>query len=210
VLRTLAFATLLALALPAYGQDLQKGLDAYNNGDYATALRELRPLAEQGYAKAQFRLGWMYYNGKGVAQDDAEAVRWYRLAAAQGLAGAQNNLGIMYKNGRGVAQDYVQVHLGLMYEKVWGVAQDDAEAVRLYRLAAEQGYAGAQNNLGRMYYSGKGVAQDYVLAHNWWNLAAAQGNENAVQGRNIVADRLTPAAVVEAQRMAREWLEAHQ
>ena len=55
-------------------------------------LDELRALAEQGDATAQFNLGIMYDNGRGVPQDDAEAVRWYRLAADRGHATARFNL----------------------------------------------------------------------------------------------------------------------
>ena len=53
-------------------------------------------------AQAQYNLGVMYDEGRGVRQDDAEAVRWYRQAAEQGYAAAQYNLGAMYANGRGV------------------------------------------------------------------------------------------------------------
>ena len=85
-------AALIALILaPSWGlaQDFDKGLAAYNAGDYATALQEWRPLAEQGVARAQYTLGLMYKGGNGVLQDDAEAVTWYRKAAEQGLAPAQ-------------------------------------------------------------------------------------------------------------------------
>ena len=51
-------------------------------------LKEWKPLADQGHAYAQYNLGWMYANGEGVPEDDAEAVRWLRLAADQGLAEA--------------------------------------------------------------------------------------------------------------------------
>ncbi len=51
---------------------------AYQRGDYATTIRELRPLAEQGVAEAQFLLGVMYDKGQGVPQDYAEAVSWQR------------------------------------------------------------------------------------------------------------------------------------
>ena len=64
--------------------DYNKGIAAYEMGDYATALRECRPLAEQGLAVAQSNLGIMYFEGKGVLQDDKTALRWYRLAAKQG------------------------------------------------------------------------------------------------------------------------------
>ena len=78
----------LVLAAPAAGQDFNKGLEAYGRGDYATALREWRPLADAGYAVAQYNVGVMYRHGRGVPQDHAEAVKWYRLAAAQGDANA--------------------------------------------------------------------------------------------------------------------------
>jgi len=77
----------LRLPVPARA-DYAAGLAAYQRGDYAAALREWRPLAEQGHALAQLQLGVMYYVGRGVAKDYTQAVRWYRKAAAQGsLAG---------------------------------------------------------------------------------------------------------------------------
>ena len=88
--------------------DFEAGLEAYKRGDYATALEEWRPLAEQGLARAQHDLGFMYDNGEGVAQDHSEAARWYRLAAEQGLAEAQNNLGVLYEDGEGGARDNVK------------------------------------------------------------------------------------------------------
>ena len=102
----IAFAlSLAAISAPALAQDFKTGVEAYGRGDFATALREFRPLAEQGHAEAQYNLGFMYWNGNGVPKDDTEAVRWYRLAADQGVAQAQNNLGIMYAVGRGVTKD---------------------------------------------------------------------------------------------------------
>ena len=92
----------LMLALPVLA-DFQAGQDAYKRGDYDTALKEFRPLAEQGHAGAQYNLGVMYDKGRGVLQDYQEAVRWYRLAAEQGIASAHNNLGVMYDKGRGVS-----------------------------------------------------------------------------------------------------------
>ncbi len=103
-------ALAVGLAMPAWGQDSDAGFAAYERGDYAAALKEWRPLADQGNAYAQFNLGFMHGNGKGVAQDDAEAVEWYRRAAEQGMGVAQHNLGLMYANGEGVLQDYVQAH----------------------------------------------------------------------------------------------------
>ena len=103
----LTFAILIGLAAPAWA-GFAEGAAAYLRGDYATALREYRPLAEQGNAAAQTNLGFMYDNGQGVPQDYAEAVKWYRKAAEQGRADAQFNLGIMSARGQGVPQDYTE------------------------------------------------------------------------------------------------------
>jgi len=169
---------------------LNDGLAAAKRGDYATALRLWRPLAEQGDASAQYYLGFAYSEGEGVPQDYAEAVKWYRLAAEQGYANAQFNLGFMFGNDQGLQQDY-------------------AEAVKWYRLAAEQGNAAAQYNLGLMYAEGRGVPQDYVQAHKWFNLAvsrfSAPKRDRVVRNRDIVAAKMTPAQIAEAQRLAREW-----
>jgi len=86
-------------------------MDAYNQGDYATALKEWRPLAEQGDATGQYSLGTMYRHGQGVTQDDAQARVWYLKAAEQGYVFAQAALGLIYQHGQGVLQDYVQAHM---------------------------------------------------------------------------------------------------
>jgi uncharacterized protein len=109
-----------------------------------------------------------------------------RKAADEGYALAQNNLGVMYANGQGVPQNY-------------------AEAAKWYRLAADQGGAEAQSNLGGMYFNGDGVAQDYIRAHMWLNLAAAQGIQEAIKNRDLVALKMTPLQIAEAQRLARKW-----
>ena len=72
-----------------------------------------------------------------------------------------------------------QSNLGLMYTTGEGVPEDDAEAVRWYRLAAEQGVARAQYSLGFKYATGAGVPQDDVEAVRWYRLAADQGEANA-------------------------------
>ncbi len=94
----------LTLATPAWaGCDEAKA--AYERGEFSTALREVRSLAERGNAPAQYEMGVMYDTGLGVPQDYAQALKWYRKAANQGYARAQFNLGSMYANGRGVPQN---------------------------------------------------------------------------------------------------------
>ncbi len=135
--------------------DFQAGQDAYDQGDYETALKEWQPLAEQGDARAQYKLAILYDKGQGVQQDVAQAGEWYLKAA-------------------------------------------------------EQGHALAQANLGVMYWMGPGVLQDYVQAHMWANLAAAQSQEQAPTLRDILAKKMTPAQIADAQELAREWMGHHQ
>ncbi len=102
---------ILGLTAPAWA-GMDEALAAYQRGDYATALREWRPLAKQGNAKAQQYLGFMYKKGLGVPQDDAEAVKWYRKAAEQGHADAQYTLGVMYDEGLGLHRTLYQGGVG--------------------------------------------------------------------------------------------------
>ena len=141
--RHILLALFLTATLPysAAHADFEAGRDAYNRDDYATALREFRPLAEQGNARAQTNLGGMYAKGQGVPQDDQQAIAWLRKAAEQEYAEAQFNLGVAYANGR-------------------GVPQDNQQALAWFRKAAAQGQAHAQTNLGWIYAEGQGVPQD--------------------------------------------------
>ena len=107
----LTLAVLLGSTGVSVSQDFQMGLDAADRGDFAIALREWTPLAEQGNVGAQFNLGQMYRRGQGVPRDDQAAVKWWTLAAEQGHADAQYNLGVMYYNGVGVLEDYVYAHV---------------------------------------------------------------------------------------------------
>jgi hypothetical protein len=164
---------------------------AYQKGNYAVALRLVRPMAEQGDSRAESLLGLIYFEGHGVQRDEAEARKWYRRAADQGDTDAQLEIGDMYHEGRGVAQDY-------------------SEAVRWYRLAADHGNAAAQYNLGISYARGFGVPQDNVLAHMWFNLAAARftspvSRGRAVGNRNAVARKMSPEEIARAQALAQEW-----
>ena len=182
---TLLFSTVFFSSNVVLSADFQKGLTAAFNGDYATALREWKPLAEQGNADAQYNLGFMYDKGRGVQQDYKTAVKWYKLSAEQGDADAQTNLGFIYEKGLGVRQDY----------KI---------AVRWYILSAEQGNADAQYNLGLMYGTGLGVIQDNIYAHMWWSVAELSGNKSASKNKDTIAKRMNSNQIEKAQEFARE------
>ena len=155
-MKTVRILTMLIL-LASHGAvwgDFDDGLAAANRGDYDTALREWRPLAEKGDSAAQYSLGVMYDTGQGVPQDYKEAVNWYRKAALQGDSDSQVNLGVMYLLGQGVLQDYVQAHM-------------------------------------------------------WFNIAGANGDATGINNRDIVAEKMTPDQIAEAQKLAREWIDKH-
>lgn len=172
---------------------------AFARGNYATALRLLRPLADHDEPIAQYDLGVMYAKGQGVPQDYAEAVKWFRTAADHGHSDAQYSLGVMYANGQGVPQEYAeaarwyrkaadqgepsaQYSLGLMYDKGQGVPRDNAEAMTWVRKAAEQGDPKAETALGVMYgLKGLrgGVLQDLTEAMKWLRKAADQDDPDA-------------------------------
>jgi len=91
---------LLSVTWTATAGDFRSGLSAYNRGDYITAFRDWRPLAEHGDAVAQAGLGFLFHKGLGVIQDDIEAATWFEKAAAQNQAEAQLLLGTLYFLGR--------------------------------------------------------------------------------------------------------------
>lgn len=189
----LALAACLFGAGPSAAGPLEDGAKAHKRGDYGTAYRFFKPLAEKGDADAQYNLGIMLENGQGLPRDDAGAARWYRMAAERGSADAQYNLGVLYDEGR-------------------GVPRDDAEAMKWYRKAAEQGMPEAQHNLGYLRYKGQGVPKDLVAAHMWFDIAAArypasqaERSKRSRSAMEAVASMMTPAQIGRARKLAAEW-----
>ncbi len=202
-MRPLIAALLLLLALPVRADftlgltapawaGFDEGVAGYDRGDYATALREWRPLAEQGHAEAQFKLANMYFNGQGVPLDIAEALEWLWKAADQGHAEAQDVSGLLlgglnsaeaakwYRKAAEQGDADAQYNLGFLYASGGrGLAQDYAEAAKWYRLAADQGHPKGQYYLGMMYFNGQGLPQDFSEAVKWLILAAEQGDAGA-------------------------------
>jgi hypothetical protein len=159
----------IAVYSAAFAGPLEDAKAAIDRGDYQTALKLVRPLADQGDAHAQRDLGILYSKGLGgVPQDDTEAAKWYRKAADQGDAKAQHLLSALYVTGQGVPQDYT-------------------EATKWSRKAADQGFAGAQYLLGIMFYHGTGVPQDYAEAAKWFRKAADQGNADAKHDLDVMS-----------------------
>ncbi len=188
-LQPILLSVILSLFIPpAFSADVQAGRQAWVKRDYSTALKEYRPLAEQGHSEAQYRLGNMYFLGEGVIQDYVETIKWFTLAAEQGYMVAQRRLGGIYSS----------YYLGLL---------DYEAALKWYTLAAEQGSSDAQFGLGQMYGYGSSDFQDNVIAHMWYNIYASNGG--LPQFRNEISQDMTPEQIGKAQDLAREWVSKH-
>lgn len=133
-------------------------------------------------AASDFQTGLNAYQKK----DYAAAVKEWRPLAEKGDAPSQFNLGLMYVDGLGVPQDFNQ-------------------ALTWFERSAQQDYAKAQLNLGAMYAGGKGVKRDYIQAYKWLNVCAAKGEQKCVVQRDLVAQKLKPKQLAQAQKLASEF-----
>ena len=173
VLRHLRGASCFTLLFVASGiiwaqsADVQRAIDAYDDGDYAAAMAVWEPLANQGNRDAQFAMGVLYYEGHGVNKNLDEALAWFRKAADSEHPTAMFNLGVAYWEGRGLSQSF-------------------AQAVDWWERAAESGDVASQYNLGLAYYRGKGAQKDLDQARNWLTQAAEKGHADAQRVLGII------------------------
>ena len=144
----------------ATAKQLRRGIYAYEQGDYESAHATLQPLAEQGVAGAQQKIGAMYHHGYYVSQDQSRAVEWMKRAARQQDAKALNDLGVFYHEGNGVPKSF-------------------ETAAMLYYHAADQGHCVAQLNIGGLFFNGDGVEQDDEQASHWFSRASKCGDARA-------------------------------
>jgi TPR repeat protein len=164
--------------------DLESAKRAYEQKDYATALKEFTRLAEQGNAEAQVGLARLYLMGQGVTPDRETAIKWFKAAAAQGNADAEFFVGSNY----------------LLPQT------DIAEGVRWLRLSAEQGNQDAQYLLGKAYVRGaKELAADPVQGAMWLRLAAKDNKKFYQDELDGTERQMTPEQVAKARQLAAEW-----
>lgn len=180
LVRVLCGAMLWIVSAAAAAQ-IEAARAAFDKEDYETAYRLFKPLAEQGSADAQYRLGLMHKFGWGTVKDHDDAARWLRAAAEQAHAQAQAELGVFFKDGRGVKRDL-------------------AQAAAWFRKAAEQDVGIAQLNLGRLYRDGSGVDRDWVEAYVWFSLALRNGYMDAISYRTGIAEKMSAEQIKEAER----------
>ena len=151
-------------ALSSREYDMTMGLQHYYHGRYDEAYSTLKPLADRGVARAQFRVAVMWQLGRGVAENTSFAEDLFRRSLPAVRASAE------------AGEDWAQADLASIYEDGMVVAQDIEKAYSWYLRAAEQGYSGAQTNLGMLYYDGRGVERNRDKAIEWFRAAADQGD----------------------------------
>ena len=186
---------LLALFVaPCLAGDLEDGVKFQERNDYAKAASAFQKAAAKGNIEAQRRLGFMYYHGEGVAQDNKRAVTLFEKAAKAGDAQSASSLAKMYEFGMGVEQDYKR-------------------AAAWYRTAADLGDPASQFAASVMYYKGEGVTRDHIEAAKWWTLAMMKGGDFAETIRSSVESaegKLAPEEIAEGKRRAADWLKARE
>ncbi|HKU65029.1 MAG TPA: tetratricopeptide repeat protein [Rhizomicrobium sp.] len=148
-------------ALPPATPSVAAGTLAARNRDFALALANFKPLADQGDADAERALGQLLMQNCTGLQDKSAAVAWLTKAASRGNVSARNQLG------------FANLH-GL------GVTQDDAKAFAFFNQTAAVGDAVGEAELGYLYDTGRGVPQDKYQGLQWTVKAAEQGNAAAL------------------------------
>jgi TPR repeat protein len=208
---------------------LADALMPYAQRDYVLASELLTPLAEQGNAVAQLKLGIIFSRGKVNSPDHVAALRWFTKAAENGQVEAQFELGRIYRDGLGTrvdgkfaaywleraaeknAPDAINA-LGELYLGHRDVPQDFAVARSWFLRGAQIGNSTSMYNLGILYARGQGVAQDDIEAFKWLELAADMGigeeRDKALRARALLAERLTPVEVSWAEGRVEDWSRA--
>jgi len=154
------------------------------NDVWQTLFNEKLQEARQGNSNAQFDIGSMYQNGRGVSPSRSEAIEWYKKAAAQNNEMAISRLQLLQANeerfrkelaNAGNGDKESQYKLGNMYTEGVGTDIDLAKAAEAFEQSAKQGYTKAEYKLGLVYYEGTGVISDKKKAYNWFRKAADKG-----------------------------------
>jgi len=180
------FAVLLASgAAHATAADLRNGALAFSRGDLPVAVRELRPLAEEGNPFAQYMLGVALANAKPPLLNVAEGESWLAKSAALGNVAAMRSLGQLNMFGRN--------------------PPDRAQAEKWLQAAADRGDAEAQHLLGVLFLDAKGADRRPAEAYKWLLLASQRGHLLSGVMLRTPADQFADKDRQEGERAAAAW-----
>ncbi len=192
------FLWIVILATGLWSGEFDTAVTEYNQGNYIKALDAFYVLAKEGHPKAQFNVGLIYANGKGVNKDSYQAMVWYKKAAKQGNAAAQYNLAKLisqrpdkedpralerikywYEKAAEGGQKEAINNLALLYLKGKGVEKNELKAFELFKKAAKMGDSAAQINVALIYAWGEGLPNDKIKAYENFKKALSQGRTEA-------------------------------
>lgn len=195
-LKTTIFVLIVAFTTPVYPADYDKGMDYYRNEQYTAAIKELMPLAENGHTNAMYRIGVMYYRGRGFTKNHEKTAHWMKLAAETGHRGAIYSMGWLYEHGHGVQ---------------W----DEQKALELYLKAARKGHGYAALRVGVMHSGDRDytIRQDRNVSVFWYHVVLRLRNKKAKKAvrRILSTDRYTQGVfdLDKARRDADAWIKKH-
>ena len=201
----LAFSCLLILSMPAHASD-------------ADTFKAMMALANKGDAEAQYHVGMMHNNGIGTPQDPKQAFEWFQKSAASDDPLGAYKLGCYY-DGQGAGIVALDPNEALKHKLVaaragYALAQHDVanhydrqgnpeEALKWWKLAADQGYPGALFSLSKAYSAGKGVLRDLSLSYAYFKLSKVAPKKNV----NEFAGMLSKPDLEKAEKLVSEWRE---
>jgi uncharacterized protein len=210
---TLGLMLIAAVMGFAHADQYDDAVFQLNRGEYNIARELLTPLAEDGFAPAQYQLALIYKNGFGVSKDLDMTVNYLTKSADKNYPDALFDLAILYSEGTGVKKDLAkafkltekaankevaaaQFNLGVMYYQGTGTPKNYLTASRWYQRAAEQNYALAQFNLALMYFEGQGVEKSLEMSYIWNSIAASNGYPSAATSRDMDSHKLTAEQIL--------------
>jgi len=192
------FLWVILLAAGLWAGEFESAVADYEQGNYIKALDAFYVLAKEGHPKAQFNVGLIYANGKGVKRDMYQAMAWYKKAAEQNNAEAQYNLAKLisqrpdkgdpramkrvkywYEKAAAGGQKEAVNNLALLYLTGRGVEKNKTKAFELFKKAAKMGDSAAQINVALMYAWGKGIPSNKIKAYKNLKAALLQGRTEA-------------------------------
>ena len=192
-----------------------------HRSEMAAAVGWLHKAATAGHAKAQRRLGDIYFEGIGMEEHNTDmALEWWHAAAKQGHVKAQLRLANwhaqkenledhaqaleLYKRAADLGNRKAMYLLGCHYREGDVVTRNKQEAAGWFRRAAAKGYAKAQHALGNLYDDSECMPQDLTKAIYWWERAARQGD--ALAAYNIGLMHINGVGVLRDPIEAVYWI----
>lgn len=182
ICRQILMVAVATWSLVVCAGDLEDGIAAFEKHDFNTAVRLIKPLAEQGIIEAEYFMGTFYMYGHGVPMDPPQATVWFKRAFGHWETQAR------------AGNPAAMVEVAGMLTSGLGVDRDDKAAAEWLRKAGELGDADAWAELGGLYVEGTGVPKDVAEGERLLKKASAAGSVRANEMLAALSKRVDPAS----------------